>query len=226
MAVIIGSATQVVIDGGSDGFQSIQWSIQVQNNRLWSIGNWNPYGTQVLKTLSVSVTTYAGVLDAVILSPSSDCSDSTASKDIYINPSSCGGAIVDTFNEQDMFIMSYSYSKGDPNAFGTESWSFQKWVDSEVTGADIINTVAPTAVIQGITEGNYTADSGLNVGMTLSSEQQVSGFQGDISAGFPGVGQANTITYGIVTNIGGGDLEKAGKLGNSSASIPHQPIYA
>ena len=180
MAVIIGSATQVVIDGGSDGFQSIQWSIQVQNNRLWSIGNWNPYGTQVLKT----------------------------------------------FNEQDMFIMSYSYSKGDPNAFGTESWSFQKWVDSEVTGADIINTVAPTAVIQGITEGNYTADSGLNVGMTLSSEQQVSGFQGDISAGFPGVGQANTITYGIVTNIGGGDLEKAGKLGNSSASIPHQPIYA
>ena len=225
MAVLIGSATQVLVDGNSDGFQSINWSIQVQNNRLWHIGHWDPYGTQVTKTLQVSITSYASSLTPVDLAPSTSCVDSDAVKHIIINPASCGFA-VDTFDEQSMFIMSYSYSKGDPNAFGTESWSFQKWVDSDVTGDNIINTISPTATLQGITEGNYTADSGLNVGIILSPQQQVTGFQGSVSAGFPGLGNADEITYGIVTRIGGGDLESAGRLGNSSASIPHTPIYA
>ena len=225
MAVIIGSATQIIIDGETDGFQSAQWAIQVQTNRLWHVGHWSSYATQVIKTLTVNVTTYAGALSEVTLTPSTDCTDSTARKNIYINPASCS-IQVDIFDEPDMFITSYSYSKGDPNTFGTESWSFQKWVDSEVTGTDIINTIAPTAVIQGITEGNYTADAGLDIGLVLDTEQRVTGFQGDVSAGFPGIGQANITTYGIVTKIGGGDLENAGKIGNSSASIPHQPIYA
>lgn len=228
MAVILGGSTQVAIGGQVDGFQSVQWSIQVQNNRLWQIGpyngGWNPYKTQVQKTLTVNVSAYAGAITAVSLGPSSDCTDSDASKSIQIVPAACGASI-GSFNETGMFIMSYSYSKGDPNAFGTESWSFQKWVASEVGETDIIDTAAPSAVIQGITEGNYTADDGLNVGIVFTGAQEISGFQGDISAGFPGLGQANTITYGIVEQIGGGDLEGAGKVGNSSASIPHQPIY-
>ncbi len=225
MSIIIGSATQVLIGGKSDGFQSVQWSIQVQNNRLWQVGSWNPYATQVTKTLNVSLTTYASVLGEVILDPSSDCTDSTANKDIIINPQFCGVA-VDTFNETSMFITSYSYSKGDPNSFGTESWQFTKWVDSNVTGTDIINTTAPTAVLQGITEGNYTSDIGLNFGLTLKNEQQSSGFQGNVQSGFPGIGRGDISVYGIATKVGGGDLQNAGKIGNSSASIPHSPIYA
>lgn len=228
MTVIIGSLTTVNIDSQDSGFQSINWAIQTQNTRLWQLGDWSPYRTQVTTTLTASVTAYAGVLNTVSLIPSTNCNDSTATKRIRIEAGICGVGSLDTFDEI-MYLTSYSYSKGDPNAFGTESWSFQKWVNSEnyIVGpqsGNILHTAAPNLVLLGISEGNYFGNV-TNFGITLDNDDQTGGLQGSVSAGFPGQGTADIITYGIANQVGGGALEQAGKIGQSSATIPHQPLY-
>jgi hypothetical protein len=222
MAIIIGALTDVNIGGETDGLQSVNWNTSVQPNRLWQLGDWNPYKTQVTKTITVSVTTYAQVLGTVALAPAASCADSTAVKVITIDPGACD-VTVDGISET-MYITSYSYSKGDPIAFGTESWSFQVWKDPGLTGDDFINVPEPTYVLQGIAEGTKSGDV-TNLGVVMNAATEVDGAQGSVSAGFPGIGNADVNTTGIVTQIGGGTLEEGGKVGQSSANIPHQPLY-
>ena len=223
MGVIIGSMTTVNIDG-TDGFQSVNWAMQVSPNRLWELGSWNPYRTQVTKTITVNVTTYAGIINTMALSPSTGCIDSTAKKNISISIAACGPTSAIDFSEDDMFLMSYSYSKGDPTAFGSESWSFQKWVDADATGAEFLNVLAPTCVIQGRAEGSKTGNA-TNLGVVFAADGQVTGQQGSVSAGFPGIGNADETVYGLVIQVGGGSLEDSGKTGESNASVPHNPLY-
>jgi len=220
MSIIIGALTEVNI-GGTDGFQSVNWNTNVQPNRLWQLGDWYPYKTQVTKTITVSVTTYAGVLGTVALVPASSCADSSAVKDISISPGACD-VVVEGIDET-MYITSYSYSKGDPIAFGTESWSFQVWKNPGLSG-DFINVPEPTYVLQGIAEGTKSGDVS-NLGVVMDVDSEVEGSQGSVSAGFPGIGNADINVNGIVTQIGGGTLEEGGKVGQSSANVPHQPLY-
>jgi len=224
MSIILGTMTAVTIDGSSDGFQSINWNINRQPNRLWQLGSWDPWKTQVSATLTVSVTSYAGALSSVALQPAFNCDDSTAQKSISIVASACDPGISVNIDEDAMFITSYSYSKGDPVGFGTESWSFQKWIESGVVGSEFISMPTPTAILQGISEGSRSGDV-VNLGVLFSSDGLVTGSQGSVSAGIPGVGSITNVELGIVTRIGGGDLESGGKTGQSSASIPNTPIY-
>lgn len=225
MTVIIGSLTDVTIGGVGDGFQSVQWALQVQTNRLWQLNSFLPYKTQVTTTKTVSVTTYASVLPAQALPDVTTCADSDISADITIDIDICPGqTAAPSFSELGMYIMSYSYSKGDPNLFGSESWSFQKWVDSGVVGDEFINTVAPSLVLRGQSEGSRSGDVA-NTGVGFKAEGQVAGTQGSVSAGFPGLGNADETTYGLVNSVGGGTLEEAGTIGQSNASIPHTPLY-
>lgn len=229
MAVIIGGMTQVLVDGASDGFQSISWNINRQPNRLWQLGSWDPWRTQVGTTLSISLTSYAGALAAIDLVPSTSCANSTAIKTIIINAETCDGDPT-AINEANMYINSYSYSKGDPIGFGTESWSFQKWLESGVSG-NFIQIPEPTYVLQGRAEGSRQGDIGngtTDLGIRFVQPEYdhvVVGEQGSVSAGFPGVGNADDISLGLVDRIGGGLLEDGGKMGQSSATIPHQPLY-
>lgn len=230
MSVIIGGLTTVLVDAASDGMQSISWNINRQPNRLWELGSWTPWKTQVGATLSISITSYAGALAAIDLAPSTSCANSTAIKTIIINAETCDGNPT-AINEANMYINSYSYSKGDPTGFGTESWSFQKWIESGVAGADFIQIPEPTYVLQGRAEGsrqgdigNGTTDLGVRF-LSPESSHVVEGEQGSVSAGFPGIGNADTIKLGLIDRIGGGKLEDGGKTGQSSATIPHQPLY-
>jgi len=225
VAIIIGSMTTVIIDNNSDGFQSVNWAAQVQPTRLWELGSWSMYKTQVAKTITVNVTTYASVLSSIVLAPNEDCSDSTAIKDVSISVTECGAVdLPDMPDLADMFVMSYSYSKSDPNAFGTETWQYQKWVEADAEGDDFINVGAPTYVIQGKAEGSMSGNV-TNLGVIMDVDGQVSGQQGNVSAGFPGLGNFDETTYGLVNTIGDGTLEEAGKTGQSNATIPHQPLY-
>jgi hypothetical protein len=135
-----------------------------------------------------------------------------------------------------MFLTSYSYSKGDPIGFGTESWSFQKWIESGVAGQSFVQIPEPTYVLQGRAEGSRTGDVGnettdLGVrfigegggGSLTYAEHVVTGQQGSVSAGFPGIGNADDIELGLVNRVGGGLLESGGDTGQSSANIPHTP---
>lgn len=233
MAIIIGAITSVSIGGVTDGFQSVSWNINRQPNRLWQLNSWNPWSTQVTATITTNVTTYAGALAEVTLSPASSCSDSTATKTIIINATTCDATTVSI--NYTMYIMSYSYSKGDPVGFATESWSFQRWVNPTDFGTlssnDFILVGAPTYVLQGRAEGSRWGDVGngtTDLGITFvapESTHVVTGQQGSVSAGFPGIGQANEISLGLVSAIGGGLLQAGGEIGNSSANVPHQPLY-
>lgn len=229
MSIIIGGMTNVLVDGASDGFQSVSWNINRQPNRLWQLGSWTPWRTQVGTTLSISITSYAGALAAIDLVPSTSCANSNAIKTIIINAETCDGSPT-SINEANMYINSYSYSKGDPIGFGTESWSFQKWLESGVSG-EFIRIPEPTYVLQGRAEGsrqgsigNGTTDLGVRF-LQPEGPHVVEGEQGSVSAGFPGVGNADVISLGLVDRIGGGLLEDGGKTGQSSATIPHQPLY-
>lgn len=235
MAIILGSMTTVDIDGGTDGFQSISWNTQVQNNKLWSIGQWVPWTTQVSTTETVNVTAYAGVIPTLTLNPSTSCADSGATKAVTISPEVCSGAVNGISNET-FFVTSYSYSKSDPNSFGTESWSLQRWVDSTGLSAgtpgdagSVVGQGAPNFILQGISEGTYSNDGmtvtqvGVNGG-TLGAPS----IQGSVSAGFPGQGSVTTVeTVTQPISVGGGAVvvPAGGGTGQSSITIPHQPLF-
>jgi hypothetical protein len=234
MSIILGTMTTVNVDGYIDGFQSINWSIDRQPNRLWQLGNWTPYRTQVGATISISLTAYAGRLIPVTLQPATSCANSTATKRIRFSASACGPGESVSIDEI-MYINSYSYAKEDPTGFGTESWSFQKWVDPQDYGtlpsAYFILIGVPTYVLQGVTEGSRSGDVGngtTDLGVRFLSPENthvVTGQTGSVSAGFPGLGNADEISLGIVDRIGGALLEAGGRTGRSNATVPHQPLY-
>jgi len=215
MAVIIGALTTTGIDGAI----SANWSVQAQMNRLWELGSWTPYKTVVTKVESANITAYAGGGPSISLSPSTSCADSTATFVVTISPGACGGGVAGLTGS--FFLMSYSYSKGDAIGLGQESYNGQRWPGGG-GGGGVESTDAPTYVLQGPTEGSRSGDVA-DKGITLSVT--VEGTQGSVSAGFPGLGQADTIEYGMVSAVGGGTLKEDGKVGQSSASVPHQPIY-
>lgn len=238
MAIILGGMTQVIIDGNSNGFQSVSWDINRQPNRLWQLGSWDPWRTQVGATLSVSVTSYAEALNPIDLVPSTSCTDSTAIKTIQIDATTCDPDGGDTNINYTMYLTSYNYNKSDPIGFGTESWSFQRWIDSGVVGSSFIPIPTPTYVLQGRSEGNRTGDVGNETtdlgirflgeggpGTINYNEHVVIGERGSVSAGFPGIGQSDDIEIGLVNRVGGGLLESGGDTGQSQASIPHVPLY-
>jgi hypothetical protein len=229
MGVILGTMTQVDIQGVTDGFQSINWNINRQPNRLWQLGNWYPWRTQVGSTVTISVTAYAGALGTQELRASTACEISPASRHIIINAESCDPATSVNVDYQNMFITSYSYSKGDPIGFGTESWSFQKWIESGV-GGNFLQIPEPTYILQGTSEGNRSGNVA-DLGLVFFSDAEaggshiVTGQQGSVSAGFPGIGNADAVEIGLVKQIGGGSLEHGGKTGQSSVTVPHTPLY-
>jgi len=229
MGVILGVMTTVSIDGDNTGFQSVNWNINRQPNRLWQLGSWAPWKTQVGTTVTISVTSYAGALAVQTLRASTSCEISPASKTIAISADSCDPATTVDVSYANMFLTSYSYSKGDAVGFGTESWSFQKWIESGVSG-DFLVMPEPTYILQGTTEGSKSGNV-TSLGLVFFSDGEVGGShivegqQGSVSAGFPGVGNADTIQLGLVKQVGGGSLEDGGRTGQSSATIPHQPLY-
>ena len=243
MSIIIGGMTQVSVQFAAqnqvfDGFQSVNWNINMQPNRLWVLGSWDPYRTQVGKTVSVSFTTYASrdaggsidpnLIQPITLSPSETCENSNATAHVIIHVDACGPTPEVDVNLQNMYLTSYSYAKGDAIGFGTESWSFQAWLASDVTGSEFLEIPDPSYVLQGRSEGSYSGDIGSgpeDMGIVLDADGQVTGQQGSVSAGFPGVGNADDITLGLVDRVGGGRLDADGEMGQSSATIPHQPLY-
>jgi len=219
MAVIIGAMTTT----GVPGTISAQWGVQVQPTRLWELGGWSPYKTMITKIETVSLTTYAGAVNSISLSPSTSCANSNATISVSISPGACGGGSPGGLSGN-FFLMSYSYSKGDAVGLGQESWSGQRWPGGGGGGGGVEYTVAPSYVLQGPTEGSESGNVA-NTGIIFGAGPTVDGSQGSVSAGFPGLGQADTITYGIVTKVGDGTLKEDGKIGQGSGNIPHQPIY-
>jgi hypothetical protein len=226
MAIIIGTATTVSFGGVTNGIISANWATNPQIARLWSLGSWSAYGTFITVTKTISVTMYAGAMSAKTLSPATSCANSTAVVNVDIDPGSCGTGGGGDFSST-AYLSSYSYDKSDPVGFGQESWSAQEWIaggTNQNSPPYIIYAGIPTAIIQGITEGTSSTEAGINTGIVFTGTT-IDGTQGSISAGTPGIGQATTTRNGVISRVGGGSLMASGKIGQGSATIPHQPLY-
>jgi hypothetical protein len=226
MAIIIGANTQVT--GDVQGVISAQWGISPQINRLWQLGSWDPYFQLATRVSNVSLTIYAGGGPTISLQPATACVDSSAVLNVTITPGSCGAIPAGLGGNFTVYLSSYSYNKGDAVGFGQQSYSGQDWPGGAGPGgggANVEFTDAPSVVLQGRAEGNETTDVGLSTGVAFSGGWDVYGTQGSVSAGFPGVGQANEVRHGLIDQVSNGDLRNDGKTGQSSVNIPHQPLY-
>lgn len=212
MAFIISQSTFVTGLGGR-GIVSVNLSLSPQIQRLFDLGYTDPFDTNTIEQHSLSVVRYApGPTHSV--AASTLCQDAN-SLTINITANACGAG--NDFNvSYDFFVNSYSYSK-DVQAFGQETWGMiTRPIPS--TGADFL-------MIRGIAEGQTTPDSsgGQTTGINISSGL-ITGKEISVTAGNPGLGQANDVTFGVVDQIGGGTGKYDGYTGNGNVTIPYTPI--
>ena len=212
MAFIISQST-FVTGLGVRGIISVQLSLSPQIQRLFDIGFTDPFDTNTIEQHSLSLTRYApGPAYSTVASTT--CADAN-SLSINISANACGSDPGINFTD-DFFVTSYSYSK-DVQGFGQESWSMTtRPIPSE--GADFI-------MVRSIAEGQTTPDTvgGQTTGIVLDAGL-VTGKEVSVQAGNPGIGTADDVTFGTVSQVGGGTGKFDGYVGNGNVSIPYQPI--
>lgn len=202
MAIIIGSATTVSF--GAQCVVSANWGASPNNQRLYCLGSWVPYKVISKPTETLSLTVYAPG-PTYSTAPTLGCSNANTIS-ARVSPASCGGGS-DGGVSGAWYVTSYSYSKDDANMPGTESWSMQKW----------IGTLQPSYVMRNISEGQGTLNSGIFF-TSVDGESST----GNVSAG--GIGRSDTLTIGVVGNVGGGS-SAAGATGQGSVSISYTDLY-
>jgi len=205
---------------------SVSFSLSPSVERLFQLGSFVAFDTQIQTQESVSLSNFGGASTPLVLTQNTTCDDSTAKMDVTIVPAPCTGSttpIVRT-GANALFVTSYSYSK-DFQGFGQESWSLQG-------KPNIPGFTGNLAFIQGFSEGNRLIGPDIvsNDGIVLTGSDGVSAFDAQgrnisVSAGSPSLGQDDTQEFGRVTQVGGAVGQEDGKRGNSSASIPHQLIF-
>lgn len=220
MAIIIGAGTQVT---GAVGVVSVSWDISPNLERLWELGEFDPYVTRTQVTKSINLTVYAGGMSPIDVSPpSTSCEINDSLINVTVIPAVCAGSADGA--EGPFFLNSYSYSKGDPTAYAQESYSGNDWVATA-------SFPYPNYVLRGISEGQFAGTlSQTEMGVT-GGTPDADGSSGSVSAGFPGIGQADTTYYlSNIASVGGGVLGDtvgtgAGKYGNASVSLQHTPLW-
>jgi len=204
MGVVLGAMTTI----SPGGAVSANWGLSGQVNRLYVLGSMEPFDEKIIMMESVSITFYGGAGPTVSIATSTSCSDSAAKFNVTITPGGCGdvgGSMSGSF-----FLMSYSYSKNDPIGYGQATYNGQRWVST------------PTPIVLcGVSEGS--ASGGVDSGVTLT--ESYTGSQGSVSAGFPGVGWASDVSYGLVSSVGPGAGKSDGDQGQGNATVQHQPIW-
>jgi len=215
---------------GDRGIQSISFSTNVTPNRLWHLGYSTPYDENITIQKQLNISCYGGASDKYNTEASVSCSEPDPLT-IQITSNSCDGS---TFiDATEWFLTNYSYNK-DMQGWGIESWSLiskPTLLDAdrnEVTDVTII-------MIRGIAEGEITTDGGADPGITfLPGSQTIDkdtvpalDFVGtmEVTAGNPGIGRANDMEYGIVSEIGQGTGKSDGRDARGSANIPYTPLF-
>lgn len=213
MAVIIGSSTQV---DGFDGVVSINWNMSPNVQRLWELGSFTPYDTISNFTQTLSVVVYGGGGPSIGIGGATDCSDSDVVFTCTVVPAACGGSSVNGPSGK-FYLTGYTYSKGSAQGAGQCTYNGQQWIGTTTSPA-------PGLVICGGAEGTASVDHDIH-GVIFSSTD-AEGFQGSVSAGFPGVGNANTTQYGIVSQVGSNPSAiDNGKTANANVTVKHQPLW-
>lgn len=212
MAVIIGSATTVV---GFDGVVSVNWNLSPNVQRLWQLGSFTPYDTIKNVTQTLSVVIYGGsTAPEIVIAHATACEDSSVTFDCTINPAACGATSVEAPTGK-FYMTGYNYSKGSAQAPGQCTYNGQQWVSDPI----------PDLVLCGGAEGTKSTDHDIS-GVVFAGMPDATGFQGSVSAGFPGIGNANETAYGIVSVVGRNPSGiDNGKTATASVTVKHQPLW-
>lgn len=220
-SIIIGAGTTVNFNGAC--VVSANWGYNPNIQRLYCIGDWVPAYQYDKPTQTLSVAIYSGTGGPTYdTSPTEACENANTIA-ATVSPAACGASVADIPSgagnpDSTWYVTSYGFSKDDPNLPGQETWGLQRWVVGQYG-----STPAPTYVIRGISEGQGTkgaldADPGIIfTGVTVESEA------GNVTAN--GVGRNDTLTMGVVTQIGGSESPAAGKTGQGSVSMPYTPLW-
>ncbi len=212
-SIIIGFGTTVGGSFSSACAISAQWGYNPNAQRLYCLGEVSPAFTFQKPTESLSITIYGddGAGPVYSTSPSTSCADAntlTAS----VSPAACGGGVDGVSGS--WFVNSYSYSKGDPQTPGQESWSMTRWVAGP-------SSSAPSYVLRMAAEGETSNETKTGVQFT-AGQTLAEGNTGSVSAG--GVGQADTKQYGTIEQVGGSS-SSLGDIESGSASANYQPLW-
>jgi len=212
MAVIIGSATSVT---GFDGVVSINWNMSPNIQRLWEIGSFVPYDTISNFTQTLSVVVYGGGGPSIGIVGATACVDSEATFDCTVAPAACGSSVDGPSGK--FYLTGYTYNKGSAQGAGQCTYNGQQWIATPTSPA-------PNYVLCGGAEGTASVDYDIH-GVVFSSTD-AEGLQGSVSAGFPGIGNANTTKYGIVSQVGvSPSAIDNGKIANANVTVKHQPLW-
>lgn len=209
-SIIIGAATTVNFGGAC--VISANWGYNPNPQRLYCIGSWDPYQTYYRPTETLNLTIYAPG-QTYTTTPTTTCADAD-SISASISPAACGDETYPSLAGQ-WLVNSYSFSKDDSSLPGQESWSMTRW--KNLTTTPFENTIEPSFVMRGISEGQATDNAGV-----VFSGNTVDSYSGNVSAG--GFGRADTLSAGVVTQVGGGS-SAVGDTGQGSVSIPYTPMY-
>lgn len=235
MAVIIGAGSTVTsTQFPNGGIVSVNFGFQPSVNRLYQLGSFDPYDTDVQKKRTIQLNVYgvredgSGGSTPLDVSPSTDCTDA-GNVSITVNPASCVGSLL-PFTD-DYFVNSYSYSK-DNLGYGQEAWGFtSKTVIPGYTGSIVM--------LRGIAEGTLSTgpgtmdpgDMGLTVNESASNDvlgAPIQGETGSVQAGSPGIGNYEISRHVIVTSVGGsiGKNDSIdGLTGQASIQIPLNEVF-
>lgn len=235
MGVIIGSSTTVSVSNGNPAFKSVRWGIQVQTNKLWVLGSWDPFRAMATTIQSVEFSCYAGggtsnPSPIISMVGSNGCSNGPNRLSITIVPAACGTSVGVISGE--FFVGSYSYQKQDPVGFGMESYSLQRFPGGGIGSGHVIFLPVPTYVLTAKGEGTASYDgagvTAASVGIvfdTGANSWSVSGSQGSVEAGNPGIGTAMPSITGPVVQCGNGTFQHHGMVGQAQAQSQIQPLY-
>ena len=212
MSIIIGSATTV---SNFDGVVSVNWNMSPNIQRLWQLGSFIPYDTIKNFTQTLSVVVYGDGGPSINIVGATSCVTSDVAFNCTVSPAACGPA-VDGPNGK-FFLTGYTYSKGSAQAAGQCTYNGQQWIETPTSPL-------PSYVLCGGAEGTASVDYDIH-GVIFSSTD-AEGLQGSVSAGFPGIGNATTTKYGIVSQVGvGPSAIDNGKIANASVTVKHQPLW-
>ncbi len=206
-SIIIGFGTIVSFGGCAI---SAQWGYNPNVQRLYCLGQTTPEFNILKPTESLSITVYGDVSgNTYDMALSTTCAMASVIS-AGVSPAACGGSVDGVSG--DWFVNSYSYSKGDPQMPGQESWGMTRWV----AAGDVDE---PTYVLRMSAEGESTV--GASTGVTfLGTTTQ--GSTGSVSAG--ALGQGDIKEYGAVGSVGG-SAGGAGEIASGSASANYTPLW-
>ena len=214
MAFILSSDTTISNPFGNA--VSVNTAVNARRQDLYHLSSTNPiYDIIINYKTTLTVNVYSPG-PAYSTAHSVNCQIPEA-LEVSVVPGFCGAVIRGLQLRDDFYVSGYSYSKN-RDSFGIESWSLttaDKYYDED------FELIYESAFFRGVAMGTSTSPFN-NTGVVFTGET-VQSQSMSVSAGFPGIGTANVLHYGRVTQVGRG-VGPGNVDGKANVTIPYVAV--